>query len=62
MGGIRMELKTRLDVYKWNTIQLAKHHRKFCDGRDCNISLIVLMEMAEKAGIKFTKRERRLFI
>ncbi len=51
-----------IKAYKHNTIWLAKHHRKYCEGKDCNISLLTLMLMAEKAGCKFTKKERRLFI
>jgi len=57
-----MELKSKNDAYKFNLIQLAKHHRKFCEGEYCNISLILLMEMAEQLGIKFTNKEKELFL
>ena len=53
---------TRFDVYKLNAIELAKHHRKNCDGHDCVISLFILKEMAEKLGVKFTKEESEVFI
>jgi hypothetical protein len=43
-------------------IQLAKHHRKYCEGEDCVISLYLLREMTEKLGIKFTEKEKELFL
>jgi hypothetical protein len=52
----------RTSVHKINLIELAKHHRKYCEGENCNISLYLLLEMAERAGIKFTPEERKLFI
>lgn len=53
---------TELEAMKLNTLWLAAHHRKTCDGESCNISLIVLMQMAEKAGITFTEDEKLNFI
>ena len=50
------------EAYKLNLIELAKHHRKFCEGEDCNISLILLMQMAEKLGIVFSDKEKELFL
>ena len=50
------------EVYRFNLIELAKHHRKFCEGENCNISLILLLEMAGKIGIHFTDKEKELFI
>ena len=49
-------------VYKFTALKLAKHHRKYCEGEKCNISLIVLKEMAEKCGVKFTEKEFKEFI
>lgn len=50
------------DFYKINIIKLAKHHKKYCDGENCDISLILLMEMTKELGVKFTDKERELFI
>ncbi len=49
-------------AYKLNTLELAKHHRKHCDGEDCNISLNVLRMMAEECGVKFTEEEKEVFL
>jgi len=53
---------TELEAMKFNTLWLAAHHRKTCDGEACNISLLMLMQMAEKAGIIFTEDEKVNFI
>ena len=50
------------DVYKIMALRLSKHHRKHCTGENCNISLILLMQMAEKCGAKFTSKEFKEFI
>lgn len=47
---------------KENIIKIAKHHKKHCDGEKCTISLWLLILTAERAGIKFNKEERLLFI
>ena len=52
----------KLDVEKLNLINLAKHHRKHCEGESCNISLMLVMQVAERTGIKFTKKEMKEFI
>jgi hypothetical protein len=57
-----MKLKKIEDAYKFNVIQLAKHHKKYCEGENCVISLYLLREMAEKLGIKFSEKEKRLFL
>ncbi len=57
-----MKLKKIEDVYKFNVIQLAKHHRKYCEGENCVISLYLLREMTEKLGIIFTDKEKELFL
>ena len=49
------------EAYKLNTIELAKHHRKYCEGEECNISLSVLRMMAEECGIIFTDEELKFF-
>ena len=56
---------TKMDyspAYKFNAIALAKHHKKHCEGSSCNISLLMLMQTCEDAGIKFTKKERGNFV
>lgn len=60
--NVKSMKKTTIEAYKKNTIWIAKHHRKYCEGENCNISLYLLLEMAEKAGCKFTKKEKLLFI
>ena len=57
-----MENNELRKVYKLNTLEIAKHHREFCEGEDCNISLIILMQMAENLGVSFTEKEKELFI
>ena len=51
-----------IKLYKLNTLELARHHRKHCEGEDCNISLNVLRMMAEECGVKFTKEEKDVFL
>jgi hypothetical protein len=50
------------EAYKLNTIELAKHHRKHCEGECCNISLNVLRMMAEECGVVFTEKEMEEFV
>jgi hypothetical protein len=49
-------------AYRINAINLARHHRKHCEGENCNISLILLMEMAKESGVKFTDEEIKEFL
>jgi len=49
-------------VLKKNTIALARHHKKYCEGEKCTISLILLMELLRLSGIKLTKQEVEEFI
>lgn len=51
-----------MKAYKRNTLELAKHHRKYCEGESCGISLILLRMMAEKCGVIFSEEEKELFI
>ncbi len=50
-----------LEAYKFNTLELAKHHKKNCVEEDCVISLNVLMMMAEQCGVVFTDEEKGVF-
>lgn len=49
-------------AFKQTALELAKHHRKYCEGEDCNISLNVLRMMAEECGVKFTEEEIKEFL
>ena len=42
--------------YKQNVIQLAVDHKKVCNHSDCNVSLIMLLEMSKKVGIKCKRK------
>ena len=53
---------TKEDAYKMNLIAIAEHHKRYCDGEGCSVSLYLLREMAERIGIKFTEEEAELFI
>ena len=46
---------------KDNFINLAKHHKKYCEGESCNISLTSMFIVLEYLNIKLTKEERLLF-
>ena len=48
-------------IIKENIIKLAVEHKDKCNGH-CNISLILIAEFLENAGIKLTKEERLIFI
>ena len=48
-------------AYKLNTLELAKHHRKHCEGESCVISLNVLRMMAEQCGVVFSDEEKGEF-
>lgn len=49
-------------IYKLNIIRLMKEHKDNCNGESCGISLILVMQMAQKAGIVFTRSEIREFL
>jgi len=44
-------------ILKDNIIKLAKHHKANCNRENCEISLLSLLTVAERAGIKFTTEE-----
>ncbi len=50
------------EIYKNNVIQLAEDHKINCNHSNCNVSLILLLEMAQRTGIKFTEDEMGIFI
>ena len=47
---------------KENAINLIKHHKKYCEGVECNISLGLIRKLLERAGIKLTEEEKSLFV
>lgn len=54
------EIFTEVDAWKFNLIEMAKHHREHCDG-NCACSLLLLRLMGERLGMKFSEEERRIF-
>jgi hypothetical protein len=50
------------EVYKENLIKLVKHHKKHCDGPECDISVYQIRIVAQLAGIEFTDEEKKIFI
>lgn len=51
-----------LTAYKFNILAIATHHRKYCEGEGCIISLNLLRQMVEDLGIKFTKKQMEKFL
>jgi len=49
------------EVLKENLIKLVKEHKDHCNTPDCGISLMFVLKLAEKAGLKFTDLEKRIF-
>jgi hypothetical protein len=50
------------DAYKINVLAIVRHHKKTCEGEECDISLLMILQMAEQCGVKFTEEERREFL
>lgn len=46
---------------KENCIRLAVHHKKYCVGSHCDISLITLLILLRKANIKLSVEEMEYF-
>lgn len=46
---------------KENLLRVVAHHKKHCEGEECNISLHWLFIIAKRAGLKFTEKERSEF-
>lgn len=49
-------------TYKDNILAIARHHRAYCEGEKCTISLVLLMIVATVAGIEFSEEEIRVFL
>jgi hypothetical protein len=50
------------ELLKRNAIRLVDHHRKHCDGAECNISLSLIFELLQRAEIKLTPEETAHFL
>ena len=48
------------EALKKNILLIADDHRQKCEGI-CEVSLVMLFLVAERAGLRFTDDERRLF-
>lgn len=51
-----------MNPHKTNLLALAEHHKKYCKSSTCNVSLVLLRLLAEKANITFTEEEKGVFI
>lgn len=52
---------TKEESLKFNLLEMVKDHRAK-ETADCNVSLMLIRELAERAGLTFTKEEKELFI
>lgn len=50
------------EILKNQLIEIVKHHKKVCNGENCNISLYLIRLIGEKAGLQFTDKEKEIFI
>jgi len=50
------------DVLRENAIKLAKHHKKYCEGENCDINLWLLRELLKGNKIELTEKEEMIFI
>ncbi len=57
-----MESTPLLKSLKENLIRVAKHHKEYCIGAECNISLYQLLQVAVLAELKFSDKEKSLFL
>jgi len=58
----KMETITEKQAIKENAIKLASHHKKHCDGAECDISLYLLRRALDLAGIELNDEEKRIFM
>ena len=49
-------------MLKANAIALAKDHKQTCDNPECGISLYMLRQLLEKAGIELSDDDRMVFL
>jgi hypothetical protein len=53
---------TEKQLIKENALLLAEHHKKYCEGEKCNISLYLLRRALDLAGIELDDKEKRKFM
>jgi len=51
----------RKELLKQNMIRLVEHHREHCNGPSCDISLYLVGNVLELAGIILSEEDKRLF-
>jgi len=62
LRGLQNE-KTYEDVLRENAIKLVNHHKKYCKGKNCDISLFLLRELLRgKYKIELTEEEEKIFV
>lgn len=49
-------------ILKMNLINLVENHKKFCDGDECPVMLMLILQVGEAAGLEFTEEEKRRFM
>lgn len=62
LQAAKRAIEQHLEAIKTNAFAVADHHRKTCEGAECNISLSLLASLLERAGYKLTQEERRKFL
>ena len=56
-----METITHAELLKRNLLHLVEDHREKCD-KTCNVSLCLVLEVAQNAGMEFTDDETKVFL
>lgn len=56
----QIEKSPTKETLKLNLLNLVNDHRRKC-GENCNVSLLLVRFLAERAGLTFTLEERKLF-
>ena len=49
------------ELLKGNLLNTVKYHKKHCD-ESCDVSLYLLKKLGDKAGLKFSDEEKKLFL
>ena len=52
---------TEAEALKINAIHIANHHKKTCEGCECNISLYMLRRLLDLADIELSEKEKESF-
>lgn len=56
-ADLEKRIGTKEEMLKENMMLLVKHHKETCNG-DCDVSLTLLMELINRAGIEVSEEER----